>query len=334
MSIRGYAALSAKALLEPFEYEPGPLGSDEVEVKVSHCGICHSDVAMIDNDWKFTPYPLIPGHEIIGKIVAIGSDVTALKVGQRVGVGWQCGSCGTCECCQANQENFCARERDTIVFHHGGFASAVRSHWKFAMPIPDALDSDIAGPLMCAGSTVYSPMIHFDVKPGMKTAVVGIGGLGHLAVQFLAKSGCEVTAISSSHNKDEEARGFGATNFIATRGTDELKRAVGKFDFILCTVSADLPWPDYLNALRPHGRLCIVGVPESDIKVPAFGIIQQEKSVSGGRVGSPSDTIAMLNFAAKTGVKPTCEFFPMKEVNKAVDHVRAGKARYRAVLVV
>lgn len=333
MSVRAYAAKSPKAKLEPFEYNPSPLGPDEVDIRVTHCGICHSDVSLIDNDWHFTAYPLVPGHEVIGHISAVGSRVEALKVGTRVGLGWQCGSCGSCEWCTTGQENFCAKEQDTIVQHHGGFADSVRCKWNFAMPIPDGLDSAVAGPLMCAGSTVFSPMLHFGVNGNMRAAVVGIGGLGHLAVQYLAALGCDVTAISSSHNKDEEARKFGASHFIATRNTDELKKAAGSFDFILSTVSADVNWPDYLAALRPHGRLCIVGIPEHDINVSAFGIIPRETSVTGGRCGSPSDTAAMLNFTARHGIKPMCEFFPMKDINAAVDHVRAGKARFRAVLV-
>jgi uncharacterized zinc-type alcohol dehydrogenase-like protein len=233
MSIKGYAAMGPKQPLQAFEYEPGPLGPHEVEVKVSHCGICHSDLAMIDNDWGFTGYPLVPGHEVIGTVAAIGSDVEGPKVGQRVGVGWHAGSCGHCEWCGKGLESLCANERATIVHHHGGWAEAVRVDAKFALPIPEALESSVSGPFMCAGSTVFTPMARFGVVPTMKTAVVGIGGLGHLAVQFLNAFGCEVTAISSSHAKDEEARRMGATHFIATRGPERhgldarIRREVG-----------------------------------------------------------------------------------------------------------
>ena len=228
-------------------------------------------------------------------------------------------------------ESFCARNQGVIVHHHGGWAESVRAHWKFAVPIPEALDSEVAGPLMCAGSTVFSPMIHYGVDSTMKVAVVGIGGLGHLAVQFLAAFGCEVTAISTTHSKDDEARAMGASHFLATRGTDELKRAAGSFDFILSTVAVDLPWADYVGALRPRGRLCLVGVPESALPIPAFPLLQ-ERSVCGASVGSPSDTATMLGFAARKGVRPVVEPFPMAEVNRALAHLRAGKARYRIVL--
>ncbi len=331
MGVKAYAAKGPKGPLEPFEYEPGPLGPHEVEVKVSHCGICFSDLAMIDNDWGFSAYPLVPGHEAIGTVAAIGSDVDALEVGRRVGVGWSCGSCGRCEWCSRGLENLCSKNQGTVVQHHGGWAETVRAHWKFAVPIPEAIDSAVAGPLMCAGSTVFTPMARFGVKSTMRTAVVGIGGLGHLAVQFLAAFGCEVTAISTSHAKDEEARKMGAHHFIATRGTDELKQAANSFDFIISTVSADVPWGEYVAALRPQGRLVLVGIPESDLKIPPFPLLA-EKSVSGGSCGSPSDTAAMLDFVARSGVRTVVEPFPLADVNKAVDHVRSGKARYRVVL--
>ncbi len=332
MAIKGYASKGPKQPLEPFEFEPGPLGPDEVEVKVTHCGICHSDLAMIDNDWGFSTYPLVPGHEVVGTIAAVGERVTDRKVGERVGVGWSCGSCGHCEWCGQGLESLCAQDQALIVGHHGGWAESVRAKSNFAVPMPEALESELAGPLMCAGSTVFTPMIRFGVKPTMRTAVVGIGGLGHLAVQFLKAFGCEVTAISSTHSKDDEAREMGASRFLATKGTDELKKAANSFDFIISTVSADVPWGDYVGALRPQGRLVIVGLPESDVKLQAFSLVLGEKSVNGGRSGSPSDAAAMLDFAARNNIRPVVESFPMADVNKAVDHVRSGKARYRVVL--
>ena len=331
MPVKAYAAKGPKQDLEPFEYEPGPLGPHEVEVRVTHCGICHSDLAMIDNDWGFSAYPLVPGHEVVGTVTAVGSDVDGLALGHRVGVGWQCNSCGKCEWCRRSLESLCAQNQGTIVHHHGGWAETVRAHWKFAIPLPEALDSADAGPLMCAGTTVFTPMLRFGVTPWMRAAVLGIGGLGHLAVQFLAAFGCEVTAISSSHDKDDQARKLGATRFLATRGTDELKAAAGSFDFLISTVSADVPWNDYVAALRPGGRLVIVGIPESDLKLSAFGLLA-EKSVTGGMSGSPADTATMLDFDARRGIKPMVERFAMKDVNEAVAHVRSGKARFRAVL--
>jgi uncharacterized zinc-type alcohol dehydrogenase-like protein len=332
MAVKGYAAKSAKGKLEPFDYQPGPLGPEEVEVKVSHCGICHSDIAMIDNDWGWSHYPLVPGHEVVGTVTAVGGQVgDRLKLGQRVGVGWFSGSCQRCEWCLRGRDNLCAQGQGTILGRPGGWAESVRCHWKFAVPMPDALPSQDAGPLMCAGSTVFTPMVQYGVKPWMSTAVVGVGGLGHLAVQFLAKMGCEVTAISTSHDKDDGARKLGATRFLATRGTDELKKAAGSFDFILSTVSSDVPWGDYIAALRPQGRLVICGLPESDVRFPVVPLLP-ERSVSGGMCGSPSDTALMLQFAGRQGVRPVTEQFAIKDVNAALDRVRSGKVRFRAVL--
>jgi uncharacterized zinc-type alcohol dehydrogenase-like protein len=331
MTVKAYAAREPKGKLEPYEYEPGPLGPNEAEVRVSCCGVCHSDIAMIDDDWGWTEYPLVPGHEVVGTIAAVGSEVHGRAIGERVGVGWHCGSCGHCDWCVRGREGLCPQGQPTIVHHRGGWAESVRCQAKFAVPIPDAIDSAEAGPLMCAGTTVFTPLVQYGVEPWMRTAVLGIGGLGHLAVQFLAKMGCEVTAISSSHDKDEDTRKLGATRFIATRGTDELKGAAGSFDLIMATVPVDVPWGDYIAALRPTGRLIVVGVPPSDLRLPVAPLLA-ERSVSGGSAGGPTDTALMLGFAARTGVRPLIERFAMADVNAALDRVRSGKVRFRAVL--
>ncbi len=333
MKINAFAATTAKAALEPFSYDPGPLGPQECEVAVTHCGICHSDICMIDNDWMMSQYPLVPGHEVVGTVVAVGSEVHGLQVGQRVGVGWQSGSCGECEYCRRGRENYCNLERDTIVRHHGGFGDRVRTDADFAIPLPDGLDGAAAAPLLCAGTTVFTPMLHHPVTAMMRTAVVGIGGLGHLAVQFLAKLGCEVTAISSTRSKEKEARTLGATDFIATKEAGALQKAAKTFDFVISTVPADLPWPEYIDTLRPEGTLCIVGIPQNDLRFPAIGLIAASKQVTGGRTGSPSDISTMLNFAARHGVQAQIEKFAMKDVNAGLDRVRSGEARYRVVLV-
>ena len=333
MPVRAYAAHEAKGKFQPFNYEPGPLGPDDVEVRVTHCGICHSDMSMLDNEWGMTTYPLVAGHEAVGEVIAKGAHVKSLAIGDRVGVGWQSGSCEHCRHCGRGQEHLClVKPEATIVGRHGGFAETVRCSERWATPIPKVIESRLAGPLMCAGTTVWTPMRRYGVRPGMKTAVVGIGGLGHLAVQFLAKMGTEVTAISSSKSKEDEARQLGASDVIATRGTDDLAKAANRFDFILSTVSADLDWNAYINALAPGGVLCIAGVPASEVKFQAFPIIAGEKQVVGGRLGAPSSTLEMLDFCASTGIRPWVEEFPMTDVNAAMDHLRAGKARYRVVL--
>ncbi len=334
--IKGYACKEKSGKLEPFEYDPGELAAGEVEVEVEFCGICHSDIAMIDNDWGMSSYPFIPGHEAIGKIVAVGSGVDQSRVGQRVGVGWQSASCNHCRNCGVGKESVCLNQDEvmqTIVGRNGAWAERVRSQSRWAVPIPEALDPAIAGPLMCAGTTVWSPMQHHGVQPGMNTAVLGVGGLGHLAVQFLAKMGTQVTGLSTTRTKEESTRELGATDFIATKESpDALEKAAGRFDVIVSTVSADVPWADYFNALSPEGTLIVCGVPESALEIAPMLLIQSEKRLVGGRAGSPSDTQAMLEFCAAHEIAPMCEQFAMADINQALQHVREGKARYRAVV--
>jgi uncharacterized zinc-type alcohol dehydrogenase-like protein len=211
MSIRAYAARQPKGELTPFEFDPGPLRDDSVEVAVSHCGICHSDLSMLDNEWGMTTYPFVPGHEAVGKVVAVGKNVTAIKTGQTVGVGWYSGSCQTCRQCIGGDQNLCPTAEGTIVGRFGAFAERVRCQAAWAVPLPDALDPTAAGPLFCGGITVFNPLVQFDVRPTHKVGVVGIGGLGHLALQFLNKWGCEVTAFSSSAGKTDEVKKLART---------------------------------------------------------------------------------------------------------------------------
>ena len=331
MGIHAYAVHSPKSELKPFEYEPGPLGPDEVEISVTHCGICHSDLEMIDNNWGMTTYPLVPGHEVVGTIAAVGPEVHGRRVGERVGLGWSSGSCLNCRYCLSGREHLCGvRPEGTIVGRPGGFADRVRCQARWAIPVPDGIASEVAGPMFCGGTTVWTPMLHYGVTPTMKTAVVGVGGLGHMAVQMLAKYGTDVTAISSSRRKEAEAREFGARAVITN---DELDSHRDEFDYIICTVPTSMNWNALVAALAPQGRLVIVGVPDSDVSLAAFGMIAGERTVSGGRTGSPGDTEKMLEFCARHGIGAKVEQFAMKDVNQAVKHVHEGKARYRAVLV-
>ncbi len=333
MIIHALAAKAAKQPLEKFEYELPPVGPGEADLRVTHCGVCHSDLSMLDNEWGFSQYPFVPGHEVIGVVETLGAGVTDLKVGQRVGLGWQCGSCGHCEFCHAGKEIFCADERATIVGRHGGFADRVRTQARFAIQIPDAIDSASAGPLMCAGTTVFTPLMHFNVRPTMNTAVIGVGGLGHLAVQYLRAFGCRVTAISATHSKEAEARELGATDFIATKDAGSLAAAKGRFDFILSTAPGQLNWNELVPTLRPEGRLCIVGIAGASIELPLMPLIGGERSVSGGRTGAPSDIATMLNFTADHGIKPMIKKFPFADANQSLKELHAGTIRYRGVLV-
>ncbi|WP_404308400.1 NADPH-dependent aldehyde reductase Ahr [Neorhodopirellula lusitana] len=331
-TIHAYAVKEAGGALEPFEYQVGPLGHDEVEIDVTSCGICHSDISMIDNEWGMTEYPLVPGHEITGTIAAIGAGVDRLKVGQTVGLGWSSGSCMTCHQCMSGDHNLCGDNEGTIVGRHGGFADKVRCQKAWAIPLPDGIDPKKAGPLFCGGLTVFNPIVQFDVRPTHRVGVVGIGGLGHLALQFLNKWGCEVTAFTSSASKAEEAKSLGAHKIINSRSDSELTDAAGSFDFILSTVAVTLDWEKYFAALAQRGRLHVVGAALEPIPAAAFPLIAGQKSLSGSPIGSPATAATMLEFCARHDIEATTEHFPMSDVNEALDHLRAGNAKYRIVL--
>ena len=203
--IRAYAAHTAGGPLQPFDFDPGPLGDEDVEISVEHCGICHSDLAMIDSEWFPASYPVVPGHEVVGRITALGPRAKGRQIGQRVGVGWHTGSCTHCNFCIGGEQHLCAKRQPTLIGRHGGFADRLRSHWSWAIPLPDALDPAAAGPLMCGGGTVFLPFVLHAIKPTDRVGVVGIGGLGHIAVKFARAWGCEVTAFTSSPSKRDEA---------------------------------------------------------------------------------------------------------------------------------
>jgi len=235
--IKAYAAFEAKGELKPFEYDPGELKPLEVEIDVLNCGICHSDLSMLDNEWGYSRYPMVLGHEVVGTIAKLGSQVTHLEVGQTVGLGWQAGSCQSCKDCNRGDENFCSDAQYTIIGHHGGFAEQVRAVASSVVVIPDGIELESAGPLFCAGITVFNPLIQFSIKPTAKVAVIGIGGLGHLALQFLNAWGCEVTAFTSSEAKMAEARELGADHSINSGDADDIKAAANSFDLIISTVA-------------------------------------------------------------------------------------------------
>ena len=330
--IQGLAAHAAGAELVPFRYEPGELGPHDVEIGITHCGICHSDLHLITNDWGISHYPFIPGHEIIGTVAAVGSAVRTLAVGQRVGLGWQSNSCGECEWCTQGIENLCPSSEATCVRRHGGYANRVRANVRFVIPIPEALESENAAPLLCGGITVYNPLRSHSVNPSSRVGVVGIGGLGHLAVQFARVFGAEVTAFSTSAAKEAEARAMGAHRFVNTRETRALKEVSGSLDFIVSTVNAEQDWGIYIQALRPTGTLCFVGIPPSPLTLQALPLIAGIRSVTGNPTGSPHRIREMLDVAARHGVKAQIERFPMAKANEAIEKVKKNKVRYRAVL--
>jgi uncharacterized zinc-type alcohol dehydrogenase-like protein len=331
VSFHAWAARARKGALSPFVYDPEPLGPHDVEVRIGHCGICHSDVHLVDGDWGEGTYPMVPGHEIVGTLAALGAEVRHLEVGQRVGVGWQRGACLSCDACAAGEENLCPRNEATCVDHHGGFADRIRLDGRFAFPIPEGLPSASAAPLLCGGVTVYSPLRRW-AKPSMRVGVVGIGGLGHLALQFARAMGCEVTAISSSPDKEDDARSLGAHRFLASREPKALRSAAGTLDFVLSTVYVTLDWPGLLRALRPNGVLCFVGAPAEPLKLSMGALIAGQKTVTTSVIGGRPAIREMLAFAARHGVAARARVLPLAEADAALDEVRKGRARYRVVL--
>lgn len=330
--IKAYAAHTPGGKLEAFEYDPGPLNGDEVEIDVESCGICHSDLSMLDNEWGMTQYPFVPGHEVIGKIKAKGDQVKGLEIGQRVGLGWHSAYCNHCPSCHGGDHNLCATAGMTIVSRHGGFAEQVRAQATAVVPLPSGIEAASAGPLFCGGITVFNPLLQFDITPTSKVGVIGIGGLGHLALQFLNAWGCEVTAFTSSESKKAEAQKLGAHKVLNTRSEQELEAAAGRFDLIISTVNVKLNWDAYIATLAPKGRLHFVGATLEPLDIGVFPLIMGQRSVSGSPVGSPGSIKKMLDFAALHNIAPVTEYFAFDQVNQAMDKLREGKAHYRIVL--
>lgn len=332
--IKAYAAAGANEKFEPFEYDPGDLGPEQIEIKVTSCGICHSDLSMRDNEWGWTAYPFVGGHEAVGVITAIGHNAEGkgLEVGDTVGLGWNAGSCMHCDQCISGYQINCPELEQTIVSRHGAFADRVRFNWEWAVKIPDGMNASKAGPLFCGGITVFNPFVQNNIKPTDKVGVVGIGGLGHLAVQFADKWGCEVTAFTSDLDKTSELKKLGADNVINSRDDADLEAVKGKFDMIVVTVNVPLNWTAYMAALAPKGKLHVVGAIPEQMSISAFDLIGGQHSLGGTATGSPAVVRKMVEFCARHNIEAVTEAYPMSKINDAMDHLAKGKARYRIVL--
>jgi len=316
--------------LSLFTYESEPLGPYDIALEITHCGICHSDLHLIENDWNFSEYPLVPGHEIVGIVREKGELVDHLKIGERAGIGWQGRSCMSCEWCLTGDENLCEAQEGTCVGHFGGFASHIVTDGRFAFSIPKTLSSELAAPLLCGGATVYAPFVEHNIPPSAHVAIIGIGGLGHMALQFAKARGCEVTALSTSPEKEAEARKFGADHFVHMHNLETLEN---HFDFILSSSTHGLDWEKCIAALRPRGKLCLLGALEHKVEVLITNLVHGRKHVCGSNIGSRPVIKEMLSFAARHNIAPQIELFPMEKINEAIDKLRAGKMRYRAVLM-
>lgn len=331
MTFSAFAAPATKQALVPFAYEPAPLAPADVEVEISHCGICHSDLHLIDDDWSTSTYPLVPGHEIVGTVVAAGAEC-ALAMGQRVGIGWQRSACFECEQCRAGHENLCPTQQATCVGHMGGFARSIRTDGRFVFALPEALEAAAAAPLLCGGVTVFAPLRRWGVGGASRVGVIGLGGLGHLALRFLRAMGAHVTAFTSSPDKRDDALRLGADAVASSVSPREIRGLKNQLDFLLCTVPARLDWVTYLQTLKPNGVLCLVGAPPGLLQIPAAQLLTGQRAICGSDIGSPAAIREMLAFAAEHGIGAQVETAPMTEVNAALQRVRDNRVRYRMVL--
>ncbi|USZ15791.1 NAD(P)-dependent alcohol dehydrogenase [Moraxella sp. FZFQ2102] len=330
-TIRAYAVHAPHSPAERYDYDAGALKADEVEIKVYYCGICHSDLSMMDNEWGTSVYPLVAGHEIIGEIIALGSDTKGLSIGQMVGVGWTAESCQHCDPCIGGKHHVCKSAVPTVL-HKGGFADKVRAQWQWVIPMPDGIDYAKAGPLLCGGITVFQPLLQHHIQAHHKVGVIGVGGLGHMALEFFNAWGCEVTAFSSNPNKYDEIYALGAHHILDSTNPDSFADAKNSLDLIVSTVNVPLDWKAYMKLLKPEGKLHMVGAVLEPMSISAFSLIGGAKSVTGSPTGSPIHLRTMMDFAARKQIHPVVEEFPMSEINDAIRHLQSGKARYRVVL--
>jgi len=329
MGITVWQASEAGGKLQAAERPQLEPAANELVLEVLHCGLCHSDLSMLNNHWGLTSYPLIPGHEVVGRVVSVGSAVNPDVIGELRGLGWISGSCCHCIQCLGGTGNLCASLEATIVGRQGGFASHVTAHQDWAIPLPEGIDPGVAGPLFCAGITVFSPLIDEAVSPTAHVAVIGIGGLGHIALQFARAWGCEVTAITTNLSKTEEAKRFGAHQ---VESIDQLSNLAGKFDLIINTVNHSLDWAAVMASLAPLGRLHQLGAVIEPIQVGAFDLIMARRSITGSPTSSPASLLKMVDFCVRHNIRPQVEHLPINRVNEAVERLQRGDVRYRFVL--
>ncbi|NLJ54193.1 MAG: NAD(P)-dependent alcohol dehydrogenase [Intrasporangiaceae bacterium] len=337
---RALAAPSAGAPFEAVTIERRDLRPNDVRIKIAYAGVCHSDIHQVREEWGRALFPMVPGHEIAGTVTEIGSDVTRHQVGDRVGVGCMVDSCGECEMCEADHENFC-QNRTVWTYNDtypdgevamGGYSQEVVVAERFAARIPEGIELDVAAPLLCAGVTVFNPLKRWGAGPGKKVAVIGLGGLGHMAVKIAAAMGAEVTVLSQSMSKAEDGKAFGAVDYRATADGSAFKELRGSFDIIINTVSVDVPLDRYLGMLRPFGAVVNVGLPTSPQQVRISSLTSGDKVLTGSNIGGMAITQEMLDFCAEHGIGATIETISADQVTEAYDRVVGSDVRYRFVI--
>jgi len=341
LPVRGYAAHNPTSALEPFNFERRDIGARDVLIDIHFCGICHSDIHQVRGEWNNSTYPMVPGHEIVGRISQIGAEVTKFKEGDIAGVGCFVDSCRTCDNCTQNEEQFCERhlaqtynstEMDESTPTYGGYSSRIVVDENYTLKISP--DQPLAGvaPLLCAGITTYSPLRRFNVREGQKVGVVGLGGLGHMGVKLAASMGADVTVFSTSPSKETDARRLGAHNFVVTKDPQNLAALAGKYDFILDAVSAPHDFNMYLNLLRRHGVMVLVGAPETPADVHAFSLIANGRSLTGSMIGGIAETQEMLDYCAEKNITSDTEVIPVERIAEAYERTVKGDVRYRFVI--
>ena len=341
LSTSGYATKSPTSILEPFNFERRDLGPSDVLVEILYCGICHSDIHQARDEWGGSIFPMVPGHEIVGCVARVGSQVTRFKIGELAGVGTIVDSCRVCKSCKEGLEQYCEKfpswtynglEQDQKTPTYGGYSSHIVVDEQYTLRISPKLPLANVAPLLCAGITTYSPLRHFNVSPGQRVGIVGLGGLGHMAVKLAASMGAEVTVFSTSKTKEQDARRLGAHDFVVSLDPKNFDALANRFDFILDAVSAPHDANAYLNLLRRDGVLVMVGVPAKPLEVQAFSLILKRRKLTGSGVGGIHETQDMLDYCAKHNITSDVEVIPMQQVNEAYERTLKGDVRYRFVI--
>lgn len=339
--VKGYAAQSPDTDLAPWDFERRGVGPHDVQFDILYCGVCHSDLHQIKNDWFPGIFPMVPGHEIVGRVVKVGDHVTKFKVGDLAGTGCMVDSCLVCENCKRDLEQYCLEgntqtyngmERDGSMPTYGGYSTSIVVKEHFALKISDKVDLAATAPLLCAGITTWSPLKHWNVGKGHKLAVLGLGGLGHMGVKFGVALGAEVTVLSTSPNKEADAKKLGAHNFVVTTDPEQVKAAQGTFDFILDTVSAPHDFNMYLGLLKVDGVMMCVGVPPEPAQVAAFSLLGGRKSLTGSAIGGIKETQEMLDFCAENSIVSDIEMINIQDITQAYERMVKGDVRYRFVI--
>lgn len=340
LQVIGYAAKEAKASLTPFSFERRDLHDHDVVIDIQYCGICHTDIHQVKNEWGRSNYPMVPGHEIVGNISQVGSQVTRFKIGDKVGVGCFVDSCRHCDACSKGLEQYCNNvlttyngiEKDGKTPTQGGYSNKIIVDEIYVLRMPDNLRPERAAPLLCAGITLYSPLMKWKAGPGKKVAIIGLGGLGHIGVKIAHALGSEVTVLSHSLKKQQDAKKMGADNFYATSDPKTFEKLEGYFDIMINTVSTDINLNQYLNLLKLDGTMVVVGVPEKDTQINAYSLISARRNLAGSLIGGIRETQEMLNFCSKHNITCDIELIPIQKVNEAYERILNSDVRYRFVI--